>query len=333
MERFSFSAAHPSATRGAGGRSLRVVVLQGGDSAERAVSLESGRNVSASLRRCGHEAIPVDPAEVDLAGYPWHTVDACFIALHGKFGEDGQVQRLLESLGVAYTGSGPGPSRLAMSKSATKECLRLHQISTPAYFLVHQREESTVIARRAAALGYPLFVKPDGAGSSIGVTPVQHAAQLPTALQEAFRFDGFAVVERGIVGREMTVAVLGRKALPLIEILPTRAFFDYEAKYHDDSTGYTFDVNLPDETIGLIEQLAVDACAAVGTRGLCRVDLMLDRQNDPWILEINTIPGMTSHSLAPMAARRAGFEEQLCELLVLDALGHSTPRPLATVGT
>jgi D-alanine-D-alanine ligase len=268
---------------------------------------------------------------VDLAGYPWHEVDACFIALHGKFGEDGQVQQLLESLGVAYTGSGPGPSRLAMSKSATKECLRLHRISTPPYFLIHQREDVGSITDRAGVLGYPLFVKPDGAGSSIGVTPVAHESQLSAALDQAFRFDCFAVIERAIAGREMTVAVFGRDALPPVEILPTRTFFDYDAKYHDASTGYTFDVSLPAETIARMEQTAVAVCTAVGTRGLCRVDLMLDRQNQPWVLEINTIPGMTSHSLAPMAARRAGFEEQLCELLVLDAMEQASPHPLATV--
>ena len=309
---------------------LRIVVLQGGCSAERAVSLESGQTVSQALRSRGHHVVPVDPAETDLTDYSWDEADACFIALHGPFGEDGQVQGLLDRRGVPYTGSGPQASRLAMSKSASKERFLLEQIPTPAYFLIHETDPPETIARKAATLGYPVVVKPDGQGSSIGVTRVFQQAELPAALEDCFRWGPFGLVERCVLGRELTVSVLDQQALPVLEILPTRAFFDYEAKYHDETTGYEFRLGLPAEVVRGIEETAVNACAVIGTRGLCRVDLMLDQR--AWVLEVNTVPGMTAHSLAPLAAQQAGISRsELCERLVLDSLRRAARQPHQTV--
>ncbi|MBI3468580.1 MAG: D-alanine--D-alanine ligase [Planctomycetes bacterium] len=308
----------PERHRGA----LRVAVLRGGSSSEREVSLESGRCVAEALGEAGHEVIPLDPAETDLSSFAWSEVGACFIALHGKFGEDGQVQELLEGLGVAYTGSGPEACRIAMSKSASKERFLLHGIPTLPYFLIHESESREEAARRAAAFGYPIVVKPDAQGSSLGVSRVSGPGELPAALAECFRWEPFGLVERCILGRELTVAVLDREPLPVLEIRPARPFYDYQAKYHDEATAYTFELGLPEGVVREVQIAAVRACEVLGTRGLCRVDFMLEQDRRPWVLEVNTIPGMTTHSLAPMAAARVGISRAtLCDRLVREALG------------
>jgi len=278
------------------------------------------------LSERGHDAIALDPAEVDLESYDWHAVDACFIALHGPGGEDGRVQQVLERLRMPYTGSGPAACRLAMSKSASKERFLQVGVPTPEYVLFHQADRADDIASKAAGLGYPLFLKPDSQGSSVGVSLVQGPDELPAALAACFEVQPFGLLERRIVGRELTATILDSQVLPLLEIISARTFFDYEAKYHDAQTRYTFELGLPEVLEREIGKTARAAAEVLGTRGLCRVDLMLDDACRPWVLEVNTVPGLTDHSLAPMAARRAGISfGELCERLVRECLARSKP--------
>lgn len=244
-----------------------------------------------------------------------------FIALHGAYGEDGQVQQELESLGVPYTGSGPEASRLAFSKSAAKERFALHQIPTPPYVLIHATDTPERLTQQAAAIGYPLVVKPDAQGSSLGVSIVRTAAELPAALAECFRFEAFGLLESYVVGTEWTVGLVDEETLPLIRIGTKRGFFDYRAKYDDDETRYELDYDVSADVVRRIESAAQAACTALGTCGLARVDVMLDRFQRPWVLEVNTVPGMTDHSLVPKAAARRGLSfPQLCDRLVRSCL-------------
>ena len=296
---------------------MRIVVLSGGDSSEREVSLRSGAHVSHALRSLGHAVIDLDPGETDVLRYDWTGVDVCFIALHGKYGEDGEVQAELEALGVPYTGSGPQASKLAFSKSAAKERFGLHHVPTPTYALIHEADTAQRIRQLADGLGYPLVVKPDAQGSSIGVTIVRTPEELPQALTNCFHFDAFGLLESFIAGSEWTVGFVDSQALPVIRIGTARTFFDYNAKYNDDETQYEFDFDVPSDVVTRIEQVARNACTALGTRGLARVDVMLDKYARPWVLEVNTVPGMTDHSLVPKAAARMGLTfAQLCEQLV-----------------
>jgi D-alanine-D-alanine ligase len=271
-----------------------------------------------ALRSRGHDVRELDPAAIDVLAYPWGGVDAAFIALHGPFGEDGTVQSLLDDLAVPYTGSGPAASRLAMDKSASKQRFIAHGLPTPTFQTAHVTEPRATVDGKAAALGFPLVVKPNAQGSSVGVNIVQSQDGLGDALHDAFRFDPLAILETFVPGREMTVAVLERRPLPAIEILPARAFFDYHAKYHDDATGYAFDTDLPPASVRHVEAVAVSAAEALGTTGIVRVDLRLDAQHQPWLLEVNTIPGLTDHSLVPKAAACAGIGfAELCEQLIV----------------
>lgn len=309
---------------------LRVAVLLGGPSAEREVSLKSGAAVSAALSAAGHQVVEIDPARIDLATCDWSGIDVAFIALHGRFGEDGQVQALLERAGVPYTGSDVAASRLAISKSATKERLLQRGVPTAPYVLIHQIDSAHHIAEQAAALGYPLVVKPDTQGSSIGVTIVQSEDMLPIALTRCFQYDAFGILETWINGSEWTAGFLDDLALPLICIETERSFFDYHAKYKDDDTRYRINDGATIDVRQQIAGAAAAACRAVGTRGVARVDLMLDAQDRPWVLEINTVPGLTDHSLVPKAAAQAGIDfTELCERCLASALTQAGRRDAA----
>lgn len=286
---------------------LHVVVLSGGDSSERTVSLRSGAAVAEALASHGHHVSQVDPAETDLEKYNWTRVDVVFIALHGRFGEDGQVQRLLEEKGVPYTGSGVQASRLAFSKSAAKERLLLHHVATPPYVLIHESDTAQRIVHHARSLGFPLVVKPDTQGSSLGVSIIGSEDELPKALTRCFHLDSFGLLEGAVIGTEWTVGILDGTVLPPIHIETNRQFFDYAAKYEDDETKYLFDHNVPAATVELVELTARRACEALGTAGLARVDLILDKYNRPWVLEVNTVPGFTDHSLVPKSAQQMGL--------------------------
>lgn len=308
-------------------RSLHVAVIAGGTSAERTVSLSSGAAVAEALELLGHHVTHVDPAEVDLERSDWSGTDIAFLALHGPFGEDGQVQSILESLQVPYTGSDPRASRLAISKWASKERFRAHGVPTAPAFVIERDDACDGIALRAEALGYPVVVKPDTQGSSLGVSVVREPAQLAAALRLAFELDERGIVEAFVPGREWTVGLIDHELLPLIEIRTPRGFFDYEAKYHDDQTEYVFDASVSESVRAAVEQAARGACLALGTRGIVRVDLRTDPADNVFVLEVNTIPGMTDHSLVPKAALRAGIPfPDLCDLALQSALRTSPVR-------
>ncbi|MBS0205766.1 MAG: D-alanine--D-alanine ligase [Planctomycetes bacterium] len=306
----------------------RVAVLAGGDSDERAISLLSGAAVHQALTERGHLALHLDPAVVDLAGVDWRQFDVAFLALHGQFGEDGQVQQILENAGIPYTGSDATASRLAFSKSAAKERFLQNGVPTPEYSLLHYTDDVSRVERITREIGYPLVIKPDCQGSSLGITIVQSAAMVPAALRHCFEFDSFAVIERAIPGTEWTVGLLDELVLHPILIETDREFFDWTAKYEDDNTRYLMDTAFPTHVVTAIADAGRNACQALGTRGMVRVDLRVDDAMQPWVLEVNTIPGCTSHSLIPKAAARMGIEfGELCERAIRSCLGRVPPVP------
>ena len=300
---------------------LTIAVLAGGESSERTISLASGAAVSRGLAERGYTILEVDPGEVDLTQVDWTGIDVAFLALHGRMGEDGQVQFILESLQVPYTGSDPAASRLGFSKSASKERFFQHSVPTPHYVLIHESDTPEHILNQARGVGFPLVVKPDTQGSSLGVSIIASPAELPGALAKCFELDSFGILEVAIRGAEWTVGLLDELTLPPIQIVTNRQFFDYAAKYEDDGTGYRFDSKIPAEVLWDIERVARAASEAIGTRGLSRVDIMLDESQQPWVLEVNTIPGMTDHSLVPKAAARIGLSlGELCERTIASCL-------------
>jgi len=307
---------------------LTVAVLAGGTSAERSISLQSGAAVAAALAARGHKVRMVDPADVSIDDYPWAEVDMAFLALHGTFGEDGGVQRILERLGVAFTGSGSEASRLAFAKSAAKERFTQASVPTPEYSLIHETDSLERIDDLASRIGYPLVVKPDAQGSSIGVSIVTSLTGLHEAVDCCFCHDDFGLIERAIPGTEWTLGVIDEDPLPLIQITTPRGFYDFEAKYQDNATQYLLDQPLSAEQSRLITETGLAACRSLGTSGAARVDIRVDEQGRPWVLEVNTIPGMTDHSLVPKAAAKVGLDMgQLCELLIARALLlHATRR-------
>ncbi|MBI2826957.1 MAG: D-alanine--D-alanine ligase [Planctomycetia bacterium] len=309
------------------GLGLRVAVLAGGDSAERPISLASGERVAAAMRRGGHGVESFDPAATDLDAIDWSRFDACFIALHGGAGEDGRIQERLAARGVPFTGSDARASRLALCKSASKERFRQEGVPTLPYVLVHETDSPDEIAHKAAGLAFPLVVKPDGQGSSLGLGLARNARELSAAVTVAAALDPFVLVEPYLAGREFTVALLGRRPLPIVEIVTPGGLFDYEAKYESAMTEHRFESGLSSDTIAQIEQTAIAAAEALGTSGLARVDLIVDRHTRLWVLEVNTVPGMSPHSLAPKAAARAGYDlSALCEWMLEDCLATEVTR-------
>jgi D-alanine-D-alanine ligase len=306
-------------------RALKVVVLAGGDSSEWQISLMSGWQSYAALEAAGHQATWIDPLATDIETFNWQDYDACFIALHGGPGEDGRVQQQLERLGVPYTGSGPAASWLAMSKSASKERFRQAGVPTPDYELIHAGEAPRAVARRAARLGFPVVVKPDSQGSSLGVGIAASARQLRQRVTAAAALDPYLIVERHIRGREFTVSLLNRQPLPIIEIIAGGPIYSFDAKYASTQTEHRFDTGLPAPITAAIERTAIAAAEAIDTRGLCRVDIMLDEAGRPWVLEVNTVPGLTGRSLAPAAAAQMGLSmSSLCTWMLHDCLTRET---------
>jgi D-alanine-D-alanine ligase len=288
----------------------KVAVLMGGKSAEREVSLKSGGMVLAALRKKGVEAHPFDPKDKDLQELLRERFARVFIALHGRFGEDGTIQGVLDWLGIPYTGSGVLASALAMDKVRTKRLWAAEGLPTAPYAVLDQTTNLAGVAKR---LGTPLFVKPASEGSSVGMSKVRQAADLEEAYALAVNYDPVVIAEKFIDGPELTVAILGERVLPVIRIETPREFYDYEAKYLADDTRYLIPCGLAAKKEGEIQALCLKAFRALGCRGWGRVDLMLDKRGRPYLLEINTSPGMTDHSLVPMAARAVGLSyEDLC---------------------
>ena len=288
----------------------KVAVLLGGRSAERAVSLKSGALVLEALRRRGVDAHPFDPAERGLEALIAGRFERVFIILHGRFGEDGTVQGALEFLGIPYTGSGVLASALAMDKLRSKLLWQASGLPTPPCEVLRADSDFRAVAAR---LGLPLMVKPVNEGSSLGMSKVRAAAQLDEAYTLAVNYDRAVIAEKFIEGSELTCGVLGSEALPLIRLETPREFYDYEAKYLAEDTRYILPCGLPPAQERALQQLCLRAFEALGCRGWGRVDLMLDRDGAPHLLEVNTAPGMTDHSLVPMAARAVGLSyEDLC---------------------
>ena len=296
---------------------MKVAVLLGGRSAERDVSLKSGALILAALRARGVDAHAFDPAEKELQDLIYGRYERVFIALHGRFGEDGTVQGVLEWLGIPYTGSGVLASALAMDKVRTKLLWQACGLPTPAHELLDAHADLKAVAAR---LGMPLMVKPVNEGSSIGMSKVRAAGGLEEAYALAVNYDRAVMAERFIEGQELTAGILGEEALPLIRLETPRDFYDYEAKYVADDTRYLIPCGLPPARERELQALCLKAFRALGCRGWGRIDLMLDAAGDPWLLEVNTVPGMTDHSLVPMAARAAGVSyEDLCVRILEEA--------------
>ena len=298
----------------------KVAVMLGGDSAEREVSLKSGAAVLAALLRAGIDAHAFDPSERPLAALKDEGFERAFIALHGRGGEDGCLQGALELMKIPYTGSGVLASSVGMDKWRTKLVWQAAGIPVPDYALL---DESTDFAAIEARLGLPLFVKPANEGSSIGISKVKAPGGLRAAGEIAAQYDRLVIAERFLSGGEFTVAILDNRALPVIRIVPVAEFYDYEAKYFRDDTEYRIPCGLSAEQEVAMQALALRAFAVLGGRGWGRVDVMLDDAGSAYCLEINTAPGMTDHSLVPMAARAAGisFDQLVVKILEEAALG------------
>ena len=295
----------------------KVAVLMGGKSAERAVSLKSGTMVLDALRACGVDAHPFDPALSGLDVLMAGRFQRAFIALHGRFGEDGTVQGVLDWLEIPYTGSGVLGSALAMDKLRSKQLWAATGLPTPAYELIDSRSE---LADTAARLGMPLMVKPASEGSSIGMSKVSNPADLREAFNTALRYDELVLAEKFVDGMELTGGILGQTPLPLIRLETNREFYDYQAKYLDSDTRYLVPCGLPEAKERELQSLCCSAFKVLGCRGWGRVDLMLDKTGAPYLLEVNTAPGMTDHSLVPMAARACGISfEDLCVRILSSA--------------
>ncbi|MEY4362868.1 MAG: hypothetical protein RLZZ24_220 [Pseudomonadota bacterium] len=317
-------------------QTAKVAVLMGGRSAEREVSLMSGTGVLQALQSKGVQALAFDPAQQSMDALRSEGFTHAFVALHGRYGEDGSVQGALELLGVPYTGSGVMASAMAMDKVMTKRVWSAVGLSTPQYVRLSPEEQTPqAIAAIVDELGLPLIVKPPREGSSIGMTKVTDAAQMNAAVALATRYDPDLLCEQFIEGLELTCPVLGSgaqaKALPVVRIAAPDGAYDYQNKYFTDDVQYHCPSGLPAEEEQAIQQLVVAAYRALGCRGWGRADIML-RAHDrkPFLLEMNTSPGMTSHSLVPMSARAAGISyEELCLRLLASATLDHPPAPTA----
>jgi D-alanine-D-alanine ligase len=292
----------------------KVAVLLGGRSAEREISLMSGNAVLAALKRKGVDAHAFDTRDRDLHELRTGGFDRVFIALHGRYGEDGTVQGALELMGVPYTGSGVMASSLAMDKWRTKLVWIAAGIPTPRFVMLEASSDFKAVAND---LGLPLIVKPSREGSTIGLTKVVRAQDMEAAYRKAAEFDDMVLAEEFITGAEVTASILGDQVFPLIRIEAPGGSYDYQAKYFSDETRYFCPSGLPSAQEGRIQALALRASRILDCRGWGRVDVMLDAKGEPYLLEANTVPGMTGHSLVPMAAKVAGvpFDDLVVRIL------------------
>ncbi|MBI3399364.1 MAG: D-alanine--D-alanine ligase [Deltaproteobacteria bacterium] len=288
----------------------------GGMSAEREISLMSGKAVYNALVQNGYHAVAIDVGKDVYNKIIREKIAVAFIALHGKYGEDGAIQGLLEVMGIPYTGSGILASAIAINKILTKQLLMLNKISTPEFEVVKKGDSiGNALFER---LGTPLIVKPNSQGSTIGVSLVNGRRQIKRAIKKALKYDDTILVERFIKGREMHVSVLSGRALPIVEVRPKNEIYDFKAKYTKGMTEYIVPAKLPKGLHEKLTGIALRAFAAIGCSGAARLDMMLDNKNRPYVLEMNTIPGMTEMSLLPKAAAAAGigFSAMVEEILL-----------------
>ncbi|HAF55757.1 MAG TPA: D-alanine--D-alanine ligase [Thauera sp.] len=293
----------------------KVAVLFGGSSAEREVSLMSGKAVLAALQAAGVDAHAFDPAERDLHILKEEGFERVFIALHGRGGEDGTVQGALELMGIPYTGSGVMASALSMDKWRTKMVWLASGLPTPRYAILEAGTDWDAVV---AELGLPIFVKPAHEGSSMGATKVTEAAQLEGAWELAARYDSLVIAEEFIRGDELTAPFLENRPLPLVRIVAPDGNYDYQNKYFTDDTRYDCPCGLPAEQEAALQALVMKSARVLGCRGWGRADLILTADGRPYLLEMNTTPGMTGHSLVPMSARVAGLDFTALCLRILE---------------
>jgi D-alanine-D-alanine ligase len=294
----------------------RVGVLMGGPSEERPISLKSAQAVCDSLQALGLDVVGIDIATDDTAAnaalIKSHGIDCAFIALHGRYGEDGQIQQILEDLRLPYTGSGVEASKRAMDKAAAQALFRAAGLPVPGYIIV-DKEGYDPSDEISVPFALPWVIKPVRQGSSIGLSIIDTAPQLRDALRLAFETDRRALVQQYIPGRELTVAILAEEPLPIVEIVTTRKFFDYEAKYQKGFTDYIVPAQIDGAIAAAVQKTALAAHRSLGCFGCSRVDIILSSDNIPYVLELNNIPGLTQTSLLPKAARCAGIDfSQLC---------------------
>jgi D-alanine-D-alanine ligase len=314
----------------------KIGVLLGGLSAERDVSIRSGEAVLAALADRGHDAVPVFvDRDIDLV-LRQTRIDVAFLALHGRYGEDGCVQGLLEVLGIPYTGSGVLASGLAMNKGKAKEIFRLHNLPTAPGYVI-QADSGEDVIESHGAFGFPVVVKPAGEGSSLGIQVARDELELEAAVEEALRYDDDVLVERFVDGKEISVGVLDGKALGAVEVAPKRGFYDFQSKYTVGRTDYHLPARLSPERYRSALRLATLAHDALGCEGATRVDLIVSERGNEVVLEVNTLPGMTPTSLLPRIARGAGlsFEDLVEEVLRgarLRAHGHRRDRRAVQAG-
>jgi len=292
----------------------KVVVLMGGRSAEREVSLKSGAAVLAGLKRKGVDVHGLDVKENYIHALQEGRYDRAFNILHGTEGEDGVMQAVLQALNIPYTGSGVMASALSMDKLRSRYALRGAGLPTPKTVVV---SSESMLPQVPEELGLPLVIKPNSQGSSVGVTKVRDEKDLKKAYAEASKLDDIVLAEEWIGGKELHASILGDRALPLIHVQAAGEFYDYEAKYLSNSTVYHCPCGLDDAQEKRVQELAIEAFRVLGCRGWGRVDFLLDEKGNPYVLEMNTLPGMTDHSLVPMAAKQAGipFDDLVIEIL------------------
>ncbi|MFW6065814.1 MAG: D-alanine--D-alanine ligase family protein [Planctomycetota bacterium] len=301
-------------------RTLDVTVLMGGPSSEREVSLLSGEAIAGALENVGHKVSREDISPNWTSPLDREGLEVVFIALHGQFGESGDVQQLCEARGLPYTGSPPHPSEQAMNKVAAKQVFKHAGLNVPDWMVIEEFHKPVAYRRWLDEFGMPVAVKPVNGGSSIDITLARDEATRDEAIEELLDKYSRVMVEKLIDGRELTVGIVGPHALPLIEVVPGRDFYDYSAKYDDDAdTRYVFEHGLDDELVGRVQSDALSAHDLLGCRDLSRVDFLLDAEGVPYLLEVNTIRGFTSHSLVPKAAAAAGidFEHLVDHLLAM----------------
>jgi D-alanine-D-alanine ligase len=302
-------------------RKLDITLLCGGISAEREVSLMTGTQIAEALRTVGHRVWQADIGPKNLSALERQPCDLIFPALHGTFGEDGQLQAILEQRGIPFVGSGAAASRLGMDKAATKSCLLEHGVPTPNWQVVYHHKYKDNWTP-ASGIGYPCVIKPVNEGSSVGCKICMTLDQARRHLVETLPTYGVMLVECFVDGMELTVGILDKQTLPIIWIKPATEFYDYQAKYTREDTQYLFDIPLPEPVLAQARRLAEESHRYIGCRHLSRVDLMVDkRTHDVFVLEINTMPGFTTHSLVPKSAARAGIAfTELCDRLARLAL-------------
>jgi D-alanine-D-alanine ligase len=303
----------------------RIGVVMGGTSAEREISLRSGRSVAHALEQSGYDVVRLElsSSRQSLRMLSEARLDAAFLALHGRLGEDGCVQGLLELLEIPYTGSSVLGSALAMDKLKAKELFRLHNVPTPGYYVYEGDGTRDAILSCHNGFGFPVMVKPRREGSSLGLQKVNDAAELVSAMRIAQGLDSSVLVERFVAGKELTVGILDGQPLGCLEVAPSEGIFDYQAKYQSQQTQYFIPPRLPDAVCRGAMQLALRAAKALGVSGAARVDLIASEEQNEYVLEVNTLPGMTPTSLLPKIAAAAGYSfAQLCQAIVQCARLH-----------